>query len=136
MPATHEFIDHTSEVTLRLTASSQHELLAEAGRALGSLMLRGEEVRAGGAWRSVEVSSSDSAALLVDWLNELIFLAETEWWIGTEFDVGECSDKHLKALVRGVAVEETPGFVKAATMHALRFEEDRAALLAEVTLDV
>jgi len=136
MTARHEFLEHTSETVVRLTAPSLSALLAEAGRALGELELRGRSPRERGPWREVALRSPDRAALLVDWLNELLFIAERERWIPTEFAVLEAEEDHVRARVRGVRVAEPPTFVKAATMGGLRLTEVGGALLAEVTLDV
>ena len=134
--ATHEYVDHTAEVELRVRAGSLGELLAEAGRALGGLLLRGAPATVAGPWREIEVRAPDRAALLVDWLNELVFRAEAEWWVGSEFDVQAATDTCVRAHVRGVPVAEAPAIVKAATFHGLRVEEADGRLEATVIFDV
>jgi SHS2 domain-containing protein len=140
VPPSHEVVDHTSEIRLRIRAGSLAELLAEAGRALAEL-----ELRDGGAtesvWRPLVVSAADRAALLAEWLNELVFLAESERWIPTEFEV-ECAgdtpagETEVRARARGVRVEQSPGLVKAATLHGLRVDAIPGGLEGEVVLDV
>src|ERR1700710_1189880 len=76
----HRWVDHTSEVQLEVAAESLAELAAEAGRALGLLMLRGEPAAVSGPARTLEVTAVDRDALLVNWLNEILFVAETEKW--------------------------------------------------------
>jgi SHS2 domain-containing protein len=132
----HELVDHTSEVRLRLRAGSLGELLAEAGRALATLQLRGSAASATGPWRAIEISSPDRASLLADWLNELVFLAETEQWVATEFDIDPTDGRSVRSRVRGVQVERVPGLVKAATLHGLRLEEVPGGMEGEVILDV
>jgi SHS2 domain-containing protein len=136
LAASHDIADHTSELRVRLSAGSLAELLAEAGRALAEIQLRGANPTAGGDWRPVEVSARDPAGLLADWLNELIFLAETERWVAMEFDVelaGRCT---LRGRARGVALGQAPGLVKAATLHGLRVDDAPGGLTGEVILDV
>lgn len=132
----HRWVDHTSEVQLQAGAGSLGGLAAEAGRALGLLMLRGAPAEPSGPSRELEVSSADRDALLVDWLNEIVFLAETELWVPVEFEVRESSSCHLRVAARGVEVEEPPAMVKAATFHGLRVEEEDNGLQAEVIFDV
>ena len=132
----HRWVDHTAEVQLQVEADSLAGLLAEAGRALGALLLRGHEAEPSGEARTIEVSSVDREALLVDWLNEIVFLAEVERWVAVDFDVSEASETHLKASARGVAVDEPPALVKAATFHGLAVEEREGGLQAEVIFDV
>jgi SHS2 domain-containing protein len=89
-----------------------------------------------GPWRWVEVSSSDRASLLADWLNELVFLAETERWVATEFEVEWVDDRAVRARARGVAVERAPGLVKAATLHGLHVDDVPGGIQGEVILDI
>ena len=132
----HRWLDHTSEVQLQVEAESLAGLAAEAGRALGLLLLRGLPARPEGPAREIQVESVDREALLVDWLNEILFLAEMERWVAVEFDVLEISSVHLKASALGVPVEESPALVKAATFHGLAVEERDGGLQAEVIFDV
>jgi SHS2 domain-containing protein len=132
----HEVVDHTSEVQLRLRAGSLGELLAEAGRALAMIQLGGTAGPATGPWLEIEVSSPDRASLVADWLNELVFLAETERWVATEFDIDLTDGQSVRARVRGVPMERVPGLVKAATLHGLRLEDVAGGMEGEVILDV
>jgi SHS2 domain-containing protein len=132
----HEVVDHTSEVQLRLRAGSLGELLAEGGRALAAIQLGGTAGPATGSSREIEVSSPDRAALLADWLNELVFLAEAEQWVATEFAIELTDGRSVRARARGVEVERVPGLVKAATLHGLRLEDVPGGMEGEVILDV
>ena len=132
----HHWVDHTSEVQLEVKAESLAGLAVEAGRALGLLMLRGTPAEVSGPARTLEVASIDRDALLVDWLNEILFVAETERWVPVEFEVEESSPTRLRAVARGVPVAEVPSSVKAATFHGLRVEEHDGSWRAEVIFDV
>lgn len=135
-PPSHCFVDHTAEVGLRVRAASFAGLLVEAGRGLAELLLREIPAEPAGEAREIEVSSHDREALLVDWLNELLFVAEARLWVPLEFEVLEASDNHIRARARGAAVEVPPSIVKAATLHGLRVVETAEGFAAEVILDV
>jgi SHS2 domain-containing protein len=132
----HRWVDHTSEVQLEVGAESLAGLAAEAGRALAILLLRGAPAEPSGSPRILEVSSTDREALLVDWLNEILFVAETGLWIPLELDILDISPHHLRASCRGATVEERPSTVKAATFHGLQVREGEGGLRAEVIFDV
>ena len=134
--ASSEVLEHTAEVKLRVRAPSLGDLLAEAGRALGAAELGRARAAPDGPWRRVEVRSADRDALLVDWLNELIYLAETERWVPVEFEMEAVTPTALRARARGVRVAATPARVKAATFHGLRIAETPSGLEADVILDV
>ncbi|HKH43840.1 MAG TPA: archease [Thermoanaerobaculia bacterium] len=137
--AWHRFLDHTSEITLHVGAADWPGLLAQAGLGLAELLLRGTAPAASDAdtaWRPLEVSSHDRESLLVDWLNEIVYVAETGLWVPLEIEIDDVSETHLKARARGVAVEAPPSLVKAATFHDLHVRDLPEGLDAEVILDV
>jgi SHS2 domain-containing protein len=131
-----ELLEHTAEAKVRVRAPSFGELAAEAGRALARIQLGRAPTPPTGAWRTIEVHSTDREALLVDWLNELIFLAETERWVPAEFQVVGDTGSMLRVLARGVSVEEAPARVKAATFSGLHIRRIPGGLEAEVVFDV
>ena len=136
-PASHRFGEHTGEVRLEVSAPTCEELFAEAGRGLAELML-GEVPRASAAseTRPVEVHGRDRAALLVDWLNELIFLSETSKQVFTRFEVERITETEARARVAGVAAEALKTPVKAATLHGVSVSRGKGGWQASVVLDV
>lgn len=136
MAAAHEFEDHASEVQIRLEAPTFAELLEEAGRALAEVLGAPARSNELGPYLSVHLRAPDRSALLVEWLNELIFRAETERQVFTDFRIERVSDQELSASIRGPEVElhQTP--VKAATMHGVAILEESGGLRATVVLDV
>jgi SHS2 domain-containing protein len=131
-----EVIEHRGEVRLRLRAASFGELAAAAGTALGKLELGGETPLVPGAWREITTAGRDREALLVNWLNELIYCAETERWVGTEFAPMRETDTELVMRVRGVTVDTAPSQVKAATLYGLRITSRGDGVEADLVLDV
>jgi SHS2 domain-containing protein len=136
MQPSHEIIDHASEIRLRIRAASLPELLAEAGRALAEVQLRESDGATMPRWRDIEVSAPDRAALLAEWLNELIFLGETEAWVPVQFEVERATDTGASIRASGISLDQAPGLVKAATLHGLRVDEIAGGLEGEVVLDV
>lgn len=131
-----EVIEHPGEVRLRLRAASFGALAAVAGRALAELELRRAPEPALDEWRDITVRGRDREALLVHWLNELIYLAETERWVGTEFALEGATDSELTMRAKGVRVDMAPSQVKAATFHGLRIAAVAGGLEADILLDV
>jgi len=154
----HEFEEHTSELQIRLEAPSLPELFLEAGRALAEVMRASDGTAPSthpiapssnpitpssvegpndmGPFQSVHVRAADLSALLVEWLNELIFRAETERRIFTDFRIDRLTDKELTASIRGPEVELSQTAVKAATMHRVEIRKEPGRFFATVVLDV
>lgn len=130
------FLEHTGEVRLSARAGDLAGVLAEAGRGLAELELGGRPPCPSGDWKAIDVRSTDRVALVVDWLNELIYRAEVDRWVPVEFDVWRVTDTHVRARARGVPVEQAPALVKAATLHGARVEAIPGGVEANVVLDV
>lgn len=132
------FEEHTSEVAIRIWAPTPAALFAKAGEALAELMLGGEDASGPeDVHEEVAIEAPDRAALLVTWLDELVFRAERAKAVFTRFDIGDVTDQHLSVTIHG---RRPPAFrnpVKAATYHdlALGPGPDRG-VEARVVLDV
>lgn len=135
--ASHAFEDHTGEIRLRIEAPTLAELFAEAGRALALLSCgEGPLPEPEGEAQRVSVRSHDRAALLVDWLNELIFHAESEDKVFSDFRFTRLTDRDLDAWIRGARAVGARSLVKAATLHNLAVTESTHGAFATVVLDV
>jgi SHS2 domain-containing protein len=133
----HELLEHTADVGIRARGSTPEEAFSAAAEGLAELM---------GAWfpgqgreRNIEVEAADRPALLVAWIDELLFLHESEDAVFGAFGVDSVSDRHLRARVllsaRGDRELEDVG-IKAGTYHRLRVETEGSGWVAEIYLDV
>lgn len=138
-PPSHRFEPHVGELRVALRAPSLATLFEEAARALAEVMA-GAAVGPGGAGddavERVTLTAPDREALLVDWLNELIFLGETRRRIYDRVRVEHLDDRGLTAEVRGRPSAGERTLVKAATFHGLQIREGDAGLTATVLLDI
>lgn len=131
-----EVLEHPGEVRLRLRAATPGDLAVVAGRALAELELGRAPGPAEGPWRQIVVQGRDREALLVHWLNELIYLAEADRWVAVEFAVEAATETELRLRAGGIVVDEAPSRVKAATFHGLRIAPVSDGVEADVVLDV
>ncbi|MCH7996839.1 MAG: archease, partial [Chloroflexi bacterium] len=94
----------------------------------------GEEVH-----RRIEVEGHDREALLVQWLNELIYTFDVENLVFKSFHILEMTDTGLKVDCFGQKldpeVHEVRLGVKAATYHMLKVEEGNG-FRAQVLFDI
>lgn len=136
-PPRHERIAHTAELALRLQADTPAELYAEACRALGTL-LREEagSVAAEDVVRTVAVDAVDADALLVDLLNELIYLAETERWAPSVVQAVDWTPTRILLRLAGPRLRRSPSRIKSATHHGLALRRAGPRWEAEVIFDV
>lgn len=132
----HSFEGHTSEVRLCVWGPTFEAVFEEAGRGLAALMLEGTPGEPAAEQQHVEVHGRDRAALLVAWLNELIYLSEAHKQVYTDLHIDELTETSLRGSVRGVEPEALRTAVKAATLYDVVVGEAEDGCSARVVLDV
>jgi SHS2 domain-containing protein len=141
-----EFLDHTADIAARITGRDWKEFFQEAVRAL-NLILVGEEGLGQVLTKEevpVDLEAADRETLLVDLLNELIYLFDSKKWILPRLEVEEVTmgdaSCRLQGVLRGEKFE--PGRhalqteIKAATFHDLEIRSLDGGLAADVVFDL
>ncbi len=122
-----EIINHTADVGLVAYGADVSEVFANAAKGLFSLITELDNVREV-VRREIELTAPDQESLLVGWLNELIFLFDTEYLLFKRFDIIRISQTELKAVGYGEKVDssrhEIKIGVKAATYHMLQIDRN------------
>jgi SHS2 domain-containing protein len=127
------WVEHTSELELEIEATSEPEVFADALAALAELLSSERKGRA--VRRRVSAHAPDRPALLADWLEELVFLAESDGFEPAAVQTLKLSRDSLEATVSG-HLGEPPPLVKAVTYHRLAFAQTSDGYSARVVLDV
>lgn len=121
-----EIFDHTADVGVTAYGNDTAEAFANAARGLFSLIANLETIREL-TCRETELAAPDQESLLVDWLNELIYLFDVEQLIFGRFEVELLPGVRLKAKSYGERVDKNRHIlktgVKAATYHMVEIEE-------------
>ena len=129
----HRFAEHVGEVEVELEASSERGIFESALAAFAELV--GADAAGEPASHELELTASDRALLLVDWLNELVFLAETARFVPERVDSFELADCRLRATVAGHRGSPRH-LVKAVTLSRLALEQEGGMWHGRVVLDV
>jgi SHS2 domain-containing protein len=130
----YRWLDHTSERELWIEDETPKAVLGEAAIALGDLL---REHRQGEAvTHPVRISAPDLPALLVEWLEELVYLAETDGFVPERVVEMDLAGNAVEAVVAGQRTAPQT-LVKGVTYHRLEFaQDDENAWHARVILDV
>ena len=133
-----EVIDHTADVGIMAYGTDLKQVFANAARGMFSIITDLKTVRAS-LQRDIIVEAADTESLLVAWLNELIYLCDTENFLVKKCEIRELNDKHLAAVVFGEkfdnARHQLKRGMKAATYHLLEIKHD-GGYRARVVLDI
>ncbi len=121
-----EIINHTADVGIMAYGADMNQAFANAAKALFSLITELEDVEEV-MYRDIELTAPDQESLLVEWLNELIYLFDAENMLFKRFDITELSQTQLKARSYGHKVDSSKHKiktgVKAATYHMLKVDK-------------
>lgn len=129
----------TADKGIRVWGGELSVAFCAAARALWSLMVDPAAVTREQTI-PVTVEAADREALLVAWLNELLYLYEAKGFIGQECTISCLTDTHLDAELTGETVNPTRhvivGHVKAVTYHQLHVRHTANGWEAQVVVDV
>jgi protein archease len=136
MEPSHRWIEHTAELQLELHGPSEAAIFVQAVHALRELLEDDDDPADGPrVERTVEAEATDRAALLAEWLAELVLLAETEGVLPDEARNLVVGEDSVTAVVVGRA-SHPRHLVKAVTYHDLELHRDRHGWRGNVVLDV
>ena len=132
-------LSHTADLGLRIWGASQEELFENAGAALTAVLtdrrrLRPENIE------EITVEAPDLEALLVAWLNRLLYLYDVDAFLGRKFQILELTSQRLTAWAKGETYDPQRHMagtaVKAATYHHLEIVQKNGGWQATVILDL
>lgn len=137
----YEYLDVKGDIGFVVRGGKIEDIFKAAALAMYNVMVDISKVGRSVS-REVEVSAKDLDILLHHWLQELLFLTDTEGLVFSSFDVDICKNDEFK--VRGRAygekldpkLHEIRTAVKAVTYHNLELKLEGDSWRAVVILDV
>jgi len=134
-----EIIDHTADVGIVAYGADVKELFSNAALGLFSLITEPESVEEK-LHLDLELSSEGRDSLLVEWLNELIYLFDVKHILFNRFDIESLTRNQLKATCYGedfdLMKHKIKVGVKAATYHMLKLDKNGGEYKAQVIFDI
>ena len=116
----YEVFEHTADVGLHAYGQNLTELFVHAAQGMENLMVPLEQIR-GITIREIAVEGHDAVSLLIAWLNELIFLFDTEYLLFRAFTIDTITETRLIAHASGEPYDaqrhELSSAIKAVTWH-------------------
>lgn len=135
MPRDFEEIEHTADRAFRAHGRDLRELFLNAAR--GLLAVEGAAADASPTTeRAVTVDGIDRESLLVNWLNELLYLQERHGESYSGIRIAELSERRLAATVAGAAASTRSRKIKAVTFHGLQVTQGDEGWQATIVVDV
>jgi SHS2 domain-containing protein len=134
-----DVIDHTADIGIISYGIDLKMVFSNAALGLFSLITELAEIKEN-TQREVKISSHDRESLLVEWLNELIYIFDTERIVFTRFEFDTLSEVKLIARCFGNAINPKQQIikreVKAATYHMLAITKENDRYKAQIIFDI
>jgi SHS2 domain-containing protein len=136
---TFEVIDHTADIGIIAYGADIKQLFSNAAFGMFSLIIdpRGTDEP---VQRSVELKSPDAEALLVEWLNELLFLFNNKHLVFNTFEFNTLEKGKLEAKCFGYKIKLSRNKllreVKAATYYMLDIRKNSDGYEAQIIFDI
>lgn len=131
-----EEIEHTADTALRFSGANLTELLLNAAAGMTYLMVADVSGISTDIEKFIELEAIDAEDLLVDWLSELAYWAESEMVVFKRFRMKKVSARYLQAKISGGKASRLEKHIKAVTYHNLKIEKTPKGLEATVVFDV
>ncbi len=128
-------VEHTADCAIRVRGKTLPDLFVNAAAAMYSLMADLADLELSVETR-VEVAGVDAEALLVKWLNELVYHTEIDGLVFGEFRIESLEPTHLSAQVRGGRGAALKKQIKAVTFHNLHIEKTDQGYEVTIVFDV
>jgi SHS2 domain-containing protein len=135
----YEVFEHTADVGLHAYGNTLPELFIHAAQGMESLMVSPEQVRLL-VRREITAEGHDVVSLLIAWLNELIFLFDTEYLIFRAFEIDRLTETYLKGRASGEPYDaqrhDLSSAIKATTWHEAAVERTAEGYRARIIFDI
>jgi SHS2 domain-containing protein len=132
----YEILEHTADVGVRAAAATIEEVFEQA--TLGMLEITGALGEGEGAAHVISVQGRDLGAILVGWLEEVLYLQDAKDNVIVGIEVAGVGDEGAQGTVwvkaREGSLEGTA--VKAVTYHQLSIEPADDGWVAQVYFDI
>ena len=128
-------VDHTADRAFTVRGRDLAELFELAARALCAIQGQPTTTQETVS-RQVEISGLDRETLLVNWLNEILYLQDVHKESYSRFQVAVMSDTSLRASLHGEPSASIRRTIKAVTFHGLKIGRLPDGWEATVVVDV
>ncbi|OGP74685.1 MAG: hypothetical protein A2W09_08120 [Deltaproteobacteria bacterium RBG_16_50_11] len=134
-----EILDHTADIGLIVYGEELKALFENAGEAFFHLITDLRKVRQR-IEKRIEIEGESLERLMVDWLNELLYLHEVEYLLFKGFNIESVGENGLRARVKGEPFQEGVHViktgVKAVTHHQIEVRKENGRWRAQIILDL
>ena len=139
-----ELVEHTADIGLKIYGLDKRELFINAARGM-FFLITGSTVFSvldkTKEYFDVQSNAPNIEDLIVTWLNDLLYIYDTEFVIFDKYYINSITDKRIDAKIRAIKIEDSPyqiiKEVKAVTYHNLCvYQNKKGRWEANIVFDI
>lgn len=134
-----QILEHTADIGIQAQAETLSGLFVSIACGLSDVLSESDPPTPDKTV-AVEVEGGDYEELLVNWLNEILYLLESRKLFPVGFLIDSLDSEHLKGRVHGFTLDSDKARldreVKSATYHQLKVEKEGGTWSARIYLDL
>lgn len=123
MVLNYEILPHTADLKIRIFGKTKEEFFLNALLAMEESLK--PDVKQRIVKRKIKIKSLDLAALLVDFLSEVLYLNQVNKEVYFNLEFSKLTDNELEGTLFGKKVERFGEDIKAVTHHDLRVQQKK-----------
>ena len=132
----YEILEHKADLKIRAFGKTKEELFLNMLKGMTESqkpeIKKDQEIK-----RDIKVKSLDLAALLVDFLSEVLYLSQVDKEVYSKINFKRFSDQEIEAEIFGQKVKRFGEDIKAVTYHGLDLHQDKdGTWVATVLFDI
>ncbi len=137
----YKFLEHTADAKFQAYGKTMEESFSNAALAMFSLITETNKIKKE-IKKGIEARGHDLKSLLYNYLEELLFLIDTENFLLNHIGELKIHKKEEKYFLEAIAVGdkadnyETTGDIKAITYNEMEVKEEKGKVMVQVVLDL
>lgn len=134
----YKFLEHTADAKFQAFGNTLEEAFSNAALAMFSVMTEPEKIKPK-LEREISTDGNDQKALLYNWLEELLYLVDTEGFLLNSVKKLSIKGHILEAVVVGDLVSnkyKTHDHVKAVTYNEMEIKKEKDKVIVQVVVDI
>ena len=135
----YEVFEHTADIGIHVFGRTLPELFIHAAQGMESLLVAPEQLQTTTS-RTITVNGHDQLSLLIAWLNELIFLFDTDYLLFRAFEIDTLTPTQLRGRAFGEPYDAQrhalSSAIKAVTWHEAAIQQVDAGYRVSIIFDI
>ncbi len=134
----YQILEHKTDLKIKVFGQDKKEIFTHSAYALAEQLNKKavQDKKPGRKFQVIKIKAVDLESLLVDFLNELIYLTDVYHQVYPKVKILNLTNDELEAEIYGLAVDKYDLEIKAATYYKLEIHKVENGYTADIVFDI